>query len=123
VRPTTFAALAIGAVAFIGATAVPADDVWAQTDWKPDRNVEVIVGTPPGSGYDSVARKLQEIWQTALVEKSVSVVNKPGGFNAVGNAYLNSHPGNGSYVAITSTLLLSDNLSGNTTMSFKDFAI
>jgi len=100
----------------------PTGDAWAQTDWKPDRNVEIVVGTPPGSGYDSVARKLQEIWQTGnLVEKSVSVVNKPGGFNAVGNAYLNSHPGNGHYVAITGTLLLSDNLSGNTTMSFKDF--
>jgi putative tricarboxylic transport membrane protein len=123
VQPRTFAALAAGAaVALIGAVAVPAADVRAQTDWKPDRNVEIIVGTPPGSGYDSVARKLQEIWQTGnLVEKSVTVTNKPGGFNAVGNTYLNSHPGNGSYVAITGTLLLSDNLSGNTTMSFKDF--
>jgi putative tricarboxylic transport membrane protein len=123
VRPTTFAALAAGAaVAFIGAAAVATEKVWAQTGWKPDRNVEIIVGTPPGSGYDNVARKLQEIWQTGnLVDKSVTVVNKPGGFNAVGNAYLNSHPGNGHYVAITGTLLLSDNLSGNTAMSFKDF--
>jgi putative tricarboxylic transport membrane protein len=97
-------------------------EVFAQADWKPDRNVEIIVGTPPGSGYDSVARKLQEIWQTRnLVEKSVTVVNKPGGFNAVGNAYLNQHPGNGNYLAITGTLLLSDNLSGNTAISFKDF--
>ena len=96
--------------------------VFAQ-DWKPDRNVEIVVGTPPGSGYDSVARKLQEIWQTAnLVDKSVTVVNKPGGFNAVGNAYLNAHPGNGNYVAITGTLLLSDNLSGNTAISYKDFS-
>jgi putative tricarboxylic transport membrane protein len=96
--------------------------VFAQTAWKPDRNVEIVVGTPPGSGYDHAARKLQEIWQTGnLVEKSVTVVNKPGGFNAVGNAYLNQHPGNGNYVAITGTLLLSDNLSGNTAMSFRDF--
>src|SRR6202040_3513558 len=94
----------------------------AQTEWKPDRTVEIVVGTPPGSGYDSVARKLQEIWQTGnLVEKSVTVVNKPGGFNAVGNAYLNQHPGNGNYLAITGTLLLSDNLSGNTAISYKDF--
>jgi putative tricarboxylic transport membrane protein len=96
--------------------------VLAQADWKPDRTVEIIVGTPPGSGYDSVARKLQEIWQTGrLVERPVSVVNKPGGYNAVGNAYLDQHPGNGNYVAITGTLLLSDNLSGNSTMSYRDF--
>jgi len=114
-------ALSACAVAAIG-LACPATGVLAQSDWKPDRTVEIVVGTPPGSGYDSVARKLQEIWQTGgLVEKSVTVVNKPGGFNAVGNAYLNQHPGNGAYVAITGTLLLSDNLSGNAAMSFKDF--
>jgi putative tricarboxylic transport membrane protein len=114
-------ALSACAAAAIG-LASPATGVLAQSDWKPDRTVEIVVGTPPGSGYDSVARKLQEIWQTgSLVEKSVTVVNKPGGFNAVGNAYLNQHPGNGNYVAITGTLLLSDNLSGNAAMSFKDF--
>jgi putative tricarboxylic transport membrane protein len=114
--------IALSTIAAIG-LACCASGVCAQTDWKPDRNVEIIVGTPPGSGYDSVARKLQEIWQTGnLVEKSVTVVNKPGGFNAVGNAYLNSHPGNGNYVAITGTLLLSDNLSGNTAISYKDFS-
>jgi putative tricarboxylic transport membrane protein len=95
--------------------------LWAQSEWKPDRPIEIIVGTPPGSGYDIVARKLQELWQGGLVEKPVSVVNKPGGFNALGNAYLNQHQGNGSYLAITGTLLLSDNLLGNTPMSYKDF--
>jgi putative tricarboxylic transport membrane protein len=121
IAPSAFAATAT--IAFICcAAAIPTPDVWAQTAWKPDRTVEIIVGTPPGSGYDNAARKLQEIWQTGnLVEKSVTVVNKPGGFNAVGNAYLNQHPGNGNYVAITGTLLLSDNLSGNSAMSFQDF--
>jgi putative tricarboxylic transport membrane protein len=94
----------------------------AQSEWKPDRPVEIVVGTPPGSGYDIAARKLQEIWQNDnLIDKPVSVVNKPGGFNAVGNAYLNQHAGNGNYVAITGTLLLTDNLLGNAAMSFKDF--
>ncbi len=113
----------IAALTFIcSAAAVLTQEVRAEADWKPDRTVEIIVGTPPGSGYDNVARALQEVWQTSsLVEKPVTVVNKPGGFNAVGNAYLNQHPGNGNYVAITGTLLLSDNLSGNTAMSFKDF--
>jgi putative tricarboxylic transport membrane protein len=108
--------------ATVVALACSAAVVWAQSEWKPDRTVEIIVGTPPGSGYDTLARKLQEIWQTSnLIERPVTVVNKPGGFNAVGNAYLNQHPGNGHYVAVTGTLLLSDNLSGNTAMSFRDF--
>jgi putative tricarboxylic transport membrane protein len=115
---TAVLSIGLAAIGLAGSATV----ALAQTDWKPDRNVEIVVGTPPGSGYDNVARKLQELWQTGgLVEKPVTVVNKPGGFNAVGNAYLNQHPGNGNYVAITGTLLLSDNLSGNTAMSFKDF--
>jgi putative tricarboxylic transport membrane protein len=118
-----YALSACATVAVVVGLASAATGVLAQTDWKPDRTVEIVVGTPPGSGYDNVARKLQEIWQTGgLVAKSVSVVNKPGGFNAVGNAYLNQHPGNGNYVAITGTLLLSDNLSGNSAMSFTDFS-
>src|ERR1019366_4509340 len=93
--------VSVVALAFTGAAAaVLTQEVWAEADWKPDRTGEIIVGTPPGSGYDNVARKLQEVWQTSsLVEKPVTVVNKPGGFNAVGNAYLDQHPGNGNYVA------------------------
>lgn len=73
---------AAAAITFIGCGA----GALAQIGWKPDRTVEIIVGTPPGSGYDIVARKLQEIWQTGnLIEKSVTVVNKPGGFNALGS--------------------------------------
>ena len=111
-----FAAAAVAVAALLPLS------LWAQSEWKPDRPVEIIVGTPPGSGYDIAARELQEIWQNDnLIDKPVSVINKPGGFNAVGNAYLNQHPGNGNYVAITGTLLLTDNLLGNSTMSYKDF--
>ncbi len=114
--------VALKALVVLAAMSLTASASLAQSDWKPDRPVEIIVGTPPGSGYDIAARKLQEIWQSEhLVEKPVSVVNKPGGFNVLANAYLNQHPGNANYVAITGTLLLSDNLSGNTAMSFKDF--
>jgi tripartite-type tricarboxylate transporter receptor subunit TctC len=31
--------------------------------WKPERNVEIIVGTAPGAAPDRTARLIQKIWQ------------------------------------------------------------
>ena len=49
------AAIVIG---LIGTTATAAD-------WKPERNVEWVVPTGPGSGVDNTARTLQMIMQGA----------------------------------------------------------
>src|SRR5258708_27077785 len=62
---------------------------FAQKSWKPDRPVEIIVGTDPGSGFDRTARLLQKIWQAPhLVDHPGTVKNKPGGFVEIGPAHL-----------------------------------
>ena len=54
--------------------------VLAQQTWRPDRIVELIVGSTPGSGQDKTARVIQRIWKDAkLVEATSAVVNKVGG--------------------------------------------
>jgi len=94
---------------------------WPAAAWQPDRPIEIIVGTNPGSGFDRTARLLQKIWQSNhLVDKPVTVVNRPGGFGALGWGYMNLHRGSGSYVAITSPLLLTNNITGNMALSFRD---
>ncbi len=109
---------ALGALGAVGLARVAR----AQAGWAPDHPVEIVVGTPPGSGTDLPARVLQKIWtETHMVGQPVTVSNKPGGFNAVANAYIARHPGQGNYLTTTGTLLLSDYLAGNTTMSFRDF--
>ena len=58
-------------------------------DWKPDKPIEFIVGTGPGSGVDNTARTVQAILQTQkLVEPQINVVNKPGGPYAIAFNYL-----------------------------------
>lgn len=37
----------------------------AQSTWRPDRNVELVVGSTPGSGQDKTARVIQRIWKDA----------------------------------------------------------
>jgi putative tricarboxylic transport membrane protein len=73
----------------------------AQPDWKPDRTVEIIVGTAPGAAPDRTARSIQRTWQTrGIFDGPVNVVNKPGGGNVVAWTYLNQHPGNPHYLMI-----------------------
>lgn len=72
-----------------------------QPAWKPERNVEIIVGTAPGAAPDKTARLIQRLWQAQRIfEGPVSVVNKPGGGNLIAWTYLNQQPGNGHHMMI-----------------------
>ena len=85
-------------VAFCALTAV--SNVQA-AEWKPDRAVELIVGTAPGAAPDLTARTIQRILQTRRIfDGSMNVVNKPGGGNVVAWTYLNQHAGNGHYLMV-----------------------
>src|SRR5258708_29823287 len=62
----------------------------AAAQWKPDKSIEIIVGTGPGGGQDKTARTLNRLLvDKKLVDVTVTVVNKPGGGGAVGWTYLN----------------------------------
>lgn len=77
-------------------------DVHAQQGgWKPDRNVEIIVGTAPGAAPDKTARLIQRLWQSQRIyEGPLTIMNKPGGGNVIAWSYLNQHTGNGHYQMI-----------------------
>src|SRR3954466_1623869 len=70
--------------------------------WKPNRAVEIIVGSAPGGGADLTGRLMQKVFQEKLVtEVSSSVVNKTGGGSTLSFVYLNQHPADAHYVALT----------------------
>lgn len=72
-----------------------------QSAWKPERNVEIIVGTAPGAAPDKTARLIQRLWQSQRIyEGPVTVMNKPGGGNVIAWTYLNQQAGNGHYQMI-----------------------
>ena len=75
-----------------------------QADWKPDRNVEFIVGAAAGGANDRIVRAIQNALQSnKLIPVSMSVVNKPGGGQTIAMAYLNTHTGNPHYLALASS--------------------
>ncbi len=58
-------------------------------EWKPDKHIELVVPTGPGSGVDNTVRTLQSILQARkLIEPPISVTNRPGGSYGVALAYL-----------------------------------
>jgi len=84
--------------------------------------VEIIIGTSPGGPQDRTGRMVQKILQDLkLAPTPVTVVNKPGGGGAIGLAYLNQHPGDGHYLMINATTLLTNHITGKSALGPGDF--
>lgn len=89
--------------------------------WQPDKNVEIVINTAPGSGQDSTGRLIQKILQDRKsVPTSITVVNKPGGGGAIAYGYLQGHAANGHFVSIASKSLLTNHISGRSQVTYSD---
>lgn len=110
--------------ALVLAAIVLAGHVRAQPQaWKPDQNIEIIVGTAPGAAPDKTARTVQRIWQARrIVDGPVAVVNKPGGGNIISWTYLNQHAGNGHYLMIGNLNVIISRAIGRSPFSHTDFS-
>jgi len=90
--------------------------------WKPDKPVEVVVGTSPGGPQDRTGRLIQKILQEQkLVPTPVNVVNKAGGGGVIGLTYLSQHPGDGHYLMVNSITLFTNHVTGRSTLAYTDF--
>jgi putative tricarboxylic transport membrane protein len=94
--------------------------VLAQAGWKPDRQVEIIVGAAPGGANDRIGRALQRGLQDAKLAHPVIVINKPGGGQTIAFSYLASHPGSPYYLGLASSSWLTTVAAGGTAVTLKD---
>ena len=91
----------------------------AQAAWKPDKPVQIMVHSKPGSSPDVIARTIQKIWkEEKIVTVPVTVLNKS--TQAVGFAYLLQHKGDPTKLTVSSTGTISAKLEGITTIGYKD---
>lgn len=93
-----------------------------QAAWKPERNVEFVIGSNPGTGTDVVARIIQRIWQeTRTFDVSSSVANKAGGGGAVSWAYLSQRANDPHYLLVTSYNIVGGHITGRSKLTYSDF--
>ncbi len=91
-------------------------------EWKPEKNVEIIVGTTAGSSLDHTARALQKIWHDrGMLGVASTVINKAGGNMGIAAAYLSQHAGDPHYFQVISPTLLTNHINGGGTYNYTDF--
>lgn len=104
------------------ALALAATVVGAQTPWKPQRPVELIVGSAAGNSNDLMLRLIAQVTQEKrLLDVPMNVMNKPGGGNTIAWSYLNQHANDGHYLMMANLNLSVGHLTGTTTFSYRDF--
>jgi putative tricarboxylic transport membrane protein len=94
----------------------------AQAPWKPDRPVELVVGSAAGNSNDLMLRLIARIAQEKrLLDVPMNVMNKPGGGNTIAWNYLTQRAGDGHYLMMANLNLSVGHLTGTTTFSYRDF--
>ena len=89
-------------------------------DWKPERNIEVIVGVPPGGPLDATARLIQKFLEQRNPGLSATVINRAGGGHVIAMTYLNQRPGDGHYIAMALPNLLTNRIIGVHPLTYTD---
>ena len=93
----------------------------AAAPWRPDRNVEIIVNTSPGTGSDTTARLIQKLLlDKKLVEVTATVVNKVGGGGTIGLTYLTQQAASGHHLMVTSPTMLTNHITGKSAINYTD---
>ncbi|MCC7484036.1 MAG: tripartite tricarboxylate transporter substrate binding protein [Burkholderiales bacterium] len=101
---------------------VAAGQAWGQ-EWRPERQVELVVPTAPGGGNDAMARLMQRIMQERkIVASPVLVMNKPGGSQALSATYLTQQAGSPHHLLFATATLFTNQIQGRTKFPYTDFA-
>ena len=90
-------------------------------EWKPARNVDIVVASGAGGVSDRSARVVQKLLQANSAFPSVSVTNRPGGGGSVAFTFLAQHPGDAHYIATFSPTMLTNHILGVSKLNYPDF--
>jgi len=102
--------------AALAAVAVPA----AAQQWKPTRNIELIVASGAGGAADRQGRVVQKYLQAFPGIPSVTVVNRAGGGGNLAYTALTQHPGEAHVICTMATSLLTNQITGVTQVGYQD---
>ena len=90
--------------------------------WKPQKNVELVVGAQAAGANDRMARVLQKVLtESAAVPQSITVVNKPGQGQTVAAAYVSSRPGDPHCLFLVGSSWVTTSIATRATTTHRDF--
>ncbi len=108
----------LGTVALTASLAAAAQTPGA---WKPARNVELVAASSAGGGSDNLARLVQKILQEQkIIDVPMTVINKPASGGVVAWSGLNQNPLDGHHLAISTANLLTNHITGRSTLHYTD---
>ena len=90
-------------------------------EWKPSRNVDIVVASGAGGSSDRTARVVQRLLQVNPAFPSMSVTNRQGGGGAVAWTYLAQQPADPHYIATLSPTIVTNPLLGVSKLRYTDF--
>jgi putative tricarboxylic transport membrane protein len=89
--------------------------------WKPERNVDIVVASGAGGSSDRTARVVQRLLQANPAFPSISVTNRGGGGGTVAWTYLSQQPGDPHFIATFSPTMVTNQLLGVSKLRYSDF--
>ncbi len=89
--------------------------------WKPGKNVDIVVASGAGGSSDRTARVVQRLLQANPAFSSISVTNRGGGGGTVAWTFLAQHPADPHYIATFSPTMLTNHIIGIGKLSYHDF--
>ena len=107
--------------AFVGAALIATSTNATAQEWKPAKNVDIVVASGAGGSSDRSARVVQKLLQANPAFPSISVTNRPGGGGTVAWTFLAQHPGDPHFIATFSPTMLTNQILGIGKLSYQDF--
>ena len=109
-------------LAFLSAALLVTSYARAQTAWKPEKNVEIVVALTPGSSQDRSARFLQNLWTSkGYLTVPVTINNRVGGNGNIAWNYLATHGGDAHWFQISSPTILTNHILGSASFTHVDY--
>ena len=89
-------------------------------DWKPTKNVDIVVSSGAGGAADRQARVTQRFLQAIPGIPSITVSNRPGGAGLVAWTFLSQHPGDAHYISTLNVSLVTNQVLGVSKLRYQD---
>jgi len=95
----------------------------AQSDWRPDKPVEIVVPTGAGGTNDQMARLVQQVLQAQkLITVPALVINKSGGNQSLAVVYVNQHKADPHYLLYSTATVFTNEIAGLTKQRYTELS-